>query len=220
MVQRLNGGKFVAGDRTVSIAAWMAVLASAMVLGPFAGHAFAQQQIDACVNNKSDVARFAPKPKQAPGGGCKKVETEVDAERSRTGRSIGSRRCDGSRRTDGSDRTSGSGRRPGPAGRDGCGRTARSRRGNGRYGSAGSRRCDWSRRRSRWPNRRYGTTGSRRCDRRYGTQRFRRRNRRYRTAGTRRCDGPHRALGSERPHRTAGTRGRNGRYGTVGTCGI
>jgi hypothetical protein len=48
-----------------------------MLLGPLATHVFAQQQIDACVNNKSEVARFAPKPTKTPGGGCKKVETEV-----------------------------------------------------------------------------------------------------------------------------------------------
>ncbi len=77
MIRRLTRGKFVAHNRTLSIAAWMAVLASAMLLGPLASHAFAQQQIDACVNAKTEVARFAPKPKKTPGGGCKKVETEV-----------------------------------------------------------------------------------------------------------------------------------------------
>src|ERR1700674_1186923 len=77
MTRRFIRGMFVARNRTLSVAAWMAVLASAMLLGPFAGHAFAQQQIDACVNTKTEVARFAPKPKQAPGGGCKKAETEV-----------------------------------------------------------------------------------------------------------------------------------------------
>ena len=81
--KRSTRGEFAALNRTVSIAAWMALLASAMLLGPFASHAFAQQQIDACVNTKTEVARFAPDPKQAPGsktpgGGCtKKVETEV-----------------------------------------------------------------------------------------------------------------------------------------------
>jgi len=50
----------------------MALLASAMLLGPLATHVSAQQQIDACVNNKTDVARFAPK-----SGKCKKTETEV-----------------------------------------------------------------------------------------------------------------------------------------------
>ncbi len=55
----------------------MAVLASAMLLGPFATHVSAQQQIDACVNAKTEVARFAPKPKKTPGGGCTKKETEV-----------------------------------------------------------------------------------------------------------------------------------------------
>jgi len=82
MIRRSTRGKFVARNRTVSIAAWMAVLASAMLLGPLASHVSAQQQIDACVNNNTEVARFAPKPKKAPsgqtpGGGCTKKETEV-----------------------------------------------------------------------------------------------------------------------------------------------
>jgi endosialidase-like protein/collagen triple helix repeat protein len=77
MIQRLIRGKWLARNRNASIVAWMTVLASAMLLGPLATHAFAQQQIDACVNNKSEVARFAPKPTKTPGGGCKKVETEV-----------------------------------------------------------------------------------------------------------------------------------------------
>src|ERR1700685_500849 len=77
MARRFSRGMFVARNRTLSVAAWMAVLASAMLLGPLATHVLAQQQIDACVNNNTEVARFAPKPKKAPGGGCKKVETEV-----------------------------------------------------------------------------------------------------------------------------------------------
>ncbi len=70
MVQRLTRGKFV--GRTVSIAGWMALLASAMLLGPLATHVSAQQQIEACVNNKTNVVRFALK-----SGKCKKTETEV-----------------------------------------------------------------------------------------------------------------------------------------------
>ena len=77
MIRRLTRGKFVARNRTMSIAVWKAVLASAMLLGPFATHVSAQQQIDACVNAKTEVARFAPKPKKTPGGGCTKKETEV-----------------------------------------------------------------------------------------------------------------------------------------------
>jgi hypothetical protein len=77
MIQRLIRGEFLACNWNVSIVAWMAIVASVMLLGPLASHVFAQQQIDACVNNKSEVARFAPKPTKTPGGGCKKVETEV-----------------------------------------------------------------------------------------------------------------------------------------------
>ena len=78
MIQRSTRGKLVARSRTVPMASCIALLAAAMLLGPLSTHALAQQQIDACVNTKTEVARFAPKPKKVPGGGCaKKAETEV-----------------------------------------------------------------------------------------------------------------------------------------------
>ena len=77
MAQRSTRDNFAARNRTVPMASCMALLGTAMLLGPLATHTLAQQQIDACVNNKTEVARFAPKPKKVPDGGCQKVETEV-----------------------------------------------------------------------------------------------------------------------------------------------